>query len=391
MELLNPNELVNLFKKTCNGLYEDMKYTSHDYTEKEYPHNSHSEGSIWTHTCCVTTNLINRLYPYPSKLLTNELLLAGLLHDVAKPICKTSDDILKKNKFLGHPNMASLIILDILDRLNLTDSYLNKRRLIELINLHMLFKFDIGKNENDTFTLTDKEETLIKSRFSKDLELFRQLIELTLCDEIGRLTSCSKYNLAYSRYEKLKDIYQSIENIFSPSTEKKEHIVYMLIGLPGSGKTHYRSILNKDHSMFEISRDDIVEEVAREYNLSYGKVFTNRKLSEHVDKEFNQKLNDEVINKNLDVIIDMTNLSRKSRNKKLSRFPSSIYEKKAIVFIRNLEDILTINEERKSIDKYIHDSIFLTMCKSFDVPLYDEFDSIEYVFTPKIIEPKVLN
>ena len=390
MDLLNPNELVNLFKKTCHGSYDEMKYTSHDYTDREYPHNSHSEGSIWAHTCCVTTNLINRLYPLG--LLSNELLLAGLLHDLAKPVCKISDEIIKKNKFLGHPNIASLIVFDILDKLNLTDTDLNIRRIIELINLHMLFKFDIGKNENNTFTLTDKEETLIKSRFSKDKELLRELMELTICDEIGRLTSYSKYNLAYSRYNKLKEIYEALSNFKdNESSVKKEHVLYMLIGLPCSGKTHYRSILNEDHSKVEISRDDIVEEIAEEYNLSYNKVYYNKDLSDQIDKEFNQRLTNEVINKKLDVIIDMTNLSRKTRNKRLCRFSSSLYEKKAIVFIRRIEDILTINDERKSIDKYIHESTFESMCSSFDVPLYDEFDSIEYVFTPKITEPKVLD
>jgi hypothetical protein len=65
---------------------------------------------------------------------------------------------------------------------------------------------------------------------------------------------------------------------------------------------------------------------SNDYNDAFKIV--NQKL---VDKLLNEKIQD-CIDKRKNVVINMTNLTKKSRNRHLSKFPNALYDKVAIVF-----------------------------------------------------------
>ena len=102
--------------------------------------------------------------------------------------------------------------------------------------------------------------------------------------------------------------------------------LYMLIGVPASGKSTWREQNSMDAVV--ISTDDILERIAAEQGATYNEVFKdNIKLA-------TQLANLMVANAfaaDRDVVWDQTNLTRKSRAGKLAQVPEN-YEKFAVFF-----------------------------------------------------------
>jgi uridine kinase len=150
--------------------------------------------------------------------------------------------------------------------------------------------------------------------------------------------------------------------------------VILLVGPPLSGKdTHLKS---EDFSDFTIiSRDDILMSLhnTNDYSEAFNQV--DQKL---VDKLLVQKIQD-CISEKKNVIINMTNLNKKSRNKHLCKFPNSDYEKIAIVFPKlNLCDYINRNDNRKKEDnKFIPVNVIQSMIENWQETTSDEgFDQI---------------
>ena len=81
-----------------------------------------------------------------------------------------------------------------------------------------------------------------------------------------------------------------------------------------------------------------------------------------------------------DIIVDMTNVSRKSRRKWLNTVPK-YYKKKAVVFATEYDEIYARNEKRfQETGKNIPDFVISNMMKGFMIPDYSEADIIEWVF-----------
>jgi tRNA uridine 5-carbamoylmethylation protein Kti12 len=79
--------------------------------------------------------------------------------------------------------------------------------------------------------------------------------------------------------------------------------------------------------------------------------------------------------KGKNIIYDQTNLSRKTRKKKLSKLPS-LYARGVVYFEISLEEALRRNENREG--KYIPKSVLKRMYHQFEVPTLDEgWDYIE--------------
>ena len=145
--------------------------------------------------------------------------------------------------------------------------------------------------------------------------------------------------------------------------------VILLVGPPLSGKDTY--LRGKDFSDFIIiSRDDILMSLhnTNDYSDAFNQV--DQKL---VDKLLNQKIQDCIDNKK-NVIINMTNLSKKSRNKHLCKFPNSDYEKIAIVFPKlNLCDYINRNDNRKKEEnKFIPVGVIQSMIENWQEVTEDE-------------------
>ena len=151
----------------------------------------------------------------------------------------------------------------------------------------------------------------------------------------------------------------------------------MLIGPPAVGKSTYTK---KNYpNAFVVSRDDIVDEVARSKGLTYddlfiyppensepsktipgmekygpvkqtvsGKVFnTIEDANKQVSHMLNQRYK-EAINSERDVVIDMTNMSKAARRLGLQHANDNEFKKIAIVFSVNEENMPTILQRMKN-------------------------------------------
>ena len=123
-----------------------------------------------------------------------------------------------------------------------------------------------------------------------------------------------------------------------------------------------------------ISRDELVMEVygSKDYNMAFKNV--DQKA---VDKLLKERITS-ASSAGVDVIIDMTNLSRKVRIKNLSYF-SKDYTKKVVVFpVLEMAEYSRRNTLRNiNENKYIPLGVINSMMSSFTLPTLDEgFDEI---------------
>ena len=145
--------------------------------------------------------------------------------------------------------------------------------------------------------------------------------------------------------------------------------VILLVGPPLSGKDTY--LKSKDFSDFTmISRDDIL--MSLHNTNDYSEAF-NQVDQKEVDRLLNKKIQDCIDNKK-NVIINMTNLNKKSRNRHLCKFPNSDYDKIAIVFPKlNLCDYINRNDNRKKVEnKFIPVSVIQSMIENWQEVTEDE-------------------
>lgn len=152
----------------------------------------------------------------------------------------------------------------------------------------------------------------------------------------------------------------------------KSPFVIILSGIPMSGKSTW--VRENYPDTLAISRDELVMEVAgtRDYNLAFKTV--DQKA---VDKLLAKRITDAASQK-VDVIIDMTNLSRKVRVKNLSYFSNDYYKVSVVLPILDSEEYKRRNDFRSiNENKFIPPFVIKSMMDSFVFPTDDEgFDKI---------------
>lgn len=110
--------------------------------------------------------------------------------------------------------------------------------------------------------------------------------------------------------------------------------LFVLVGPPCIGKTTW--VLEHAPSAFVVSRDDIVEEVAAVNGLKYDDVVVNERYVPKIETLLAERRSKAILSKR-DIVVDMTNLTRKGRRHSVSALSqfmdsSGAYEKIAVVF-----------------------------------------------------------
>jgi predicted kinase len=160
-----------------------------------------------------------------------------------------------------------------------------------------------------------------------------------------------------------------------------------LVGIPCSGKSTYVEKL-KSMKYWEnavvLSTDNYIEEQAKRLGMTYNEVF-----QDCIDESTRQMeiAFIEAKDKGKDIIFDQTNLSIKTRRKKLSKLPS-YYRRSVIYFEISLEEALKRNENREG--KYIPKSVLKRMYHQFEIPTRNEdFDYVEKVDSQATVQPSL--
>jgi len=144
-------------------------------------------------------------------------------------------------------------------------------------------------------------------------------------------------------------------------------IAYILIGVPGSGKTTWVDKAKFTTDTAHISSDHFIEEHADLHSTTYTLVFkdyvaTANKLM------FDEAL--EAIRSGIDIVWDQTNTTVSSRKKKIGMLKD--YHKIAVVFRTPPPEILKKRLESRKHWKEIPDDVMSDMIEKFQKPTEDE-------------------
>ena len=152
--------------------------------------------------------------------------------------------------------------------------------------------------------------------------------------------------------------------------------ITFLIGPPASGKSTWTA--KNGNGAIVISRDDIVDRLRQGTNMSYSDIFMNDEFQKKVNSELQGHINN-TLKSNKNIIVDMTNMSKKSRNSILSRVPKN-YTKNAVVFNTNREELIRRLKKREmETGKKVGFDVVDRMINSFEMPDNNEFNNIEII------------
>lgn len=139
--------------------------------------------------------------------------------------------------------------------------------------------------------------------------------------------------------------------------------VYILIGVPGAGKSTW--IKNQKLDAVTVSTDDHVEAIAAKRNTTYDTIFHDviKQATAQMKSDLSQ-----AIAARKDVIWDQTNTTKKGRAAKLSKFPKD-YKKVAVFFATPKDlDVRLASRAGKSIPKFV----VANMINQLEAPSKDE-------------------
>jgi predicted kinase len=143
---------------------------------------------------------------------------------------------------------------------------------------------------------------------------------------------------------------------------------FMLVGLPGVGKSTWAK---KQLNATIISTDDIIQDIADKYGLTYNQIFDSETYS-FVNK-IAWRLAKFAFERNDNVIWDQTNLTINSRANKLKMVPG--HYKKICVLFGVPDDLPERLNSRPG--KVIPNDVMMNMIKSYQQPTTLEgFDDI---------------
>lgn len=345
-------EIINWFYNNYPNVVQNMKYCNH-YHSNGTPNPFHMENDVWTHTMMVLDKVPNDI----------NLIFTAILHDIGKVNTRVEKQS-GRVSFRLHENISTYISIEILNKAKL-EFDIDVIKILHIINWHG----DLWKNKD----VNSIDHRHLDQKYGTDLHMFRDLVQFTKADAFGRI-----YAEEFLEEEiKLIDLFDHLENYSPYNTmeyyergHKKE--VVCMIGISGSGKSTW--IQNNIPHYKVVGVDKFFDAKKSNYDhIMYEKViekFHIKALAEM--KEYINNV-DNVDN----VVIDMTNVSKEMRRKKMCQFPVTKYHKKAVVFLTSMEKLMSQNKNREG--KNIPIEVINNQIMNFELPSYDEFDEIEYI------------
>jgi len=149
----------------------------------DQPPEFHPEGDVFTHTCLV----LDKIYENSGGLVSPELAMGGLLHDVGKPPTFSVSD---RIRFNGHDKLGAEISREICRRLKFSNKQIEL--IFELVRDHLKFK--------DVFYM--KKSTLKRFIGTPD---FEDHMILHLADCLASHGSTEAYDFVMKKFDELKE------------------------------------------------------------------------------------------------------------------------------------------------------------------------------------------
>lgn len=278
----------------------------------------HKEDNVFIHTKMVFKE---------AQKYDRDIQIAAIFHDYGKTFFETFP-------FINHERISAFRSIKYLKQLNC-----DVLRTFKIIAYHDVYKY--------------KSEDLPKLF---DYELASDLIKFTECDNLGRITDTYIHDLPTLDFYNFETKYKSVKPI-----------IYMMIGLPGSGKSTFAKTLK----LPILSRDELIEKCE---GSNYSEKWNNAN-QEEIDKEFHKLLVKQLELKQ-SFIIDKTFLTKKSRRRFLNSYKIKDYKVKMIVMVRDFDECIKARQG----EKYIDSKVLEKMLGIMSLPTLDEFSDLEIKF-----------
>lgn len=136
--------------------------------------------------------------------------------------------------------------------------------------------------------------------------------------------------------------------------------LFVLMGYPGCGKSFFISQIRLKPTDLVLSSDALREEL-------FG--FRDQTRNDELFTELYKRVTEH--SEIGDTYIDATNLTRKDRMRIVERF-KKLYELNIICFLRPIDELIEVNNQRKDTKEYIPEDIFKKILGRFQLPTYDE-------------------
>ncbi|WP_298751998.1 AAA family ATPase [uncultured Arcobacter sp.] len=353
----------------------DVDHTYYSY--KDWKVNKHHlECDIFTHTMMVVNNALQDNAPI-------ELVIAGLFHDYGKCFTKELIDDKERAMFKNHWNYSTIACIEYikLDVFNLSRS-----QIIEVLriinNHHLIYQFNSSDNKKKT-------GRKVYEKFYKSESTLRKIVKFAEYDHYGRITD-APMEIAHDVYEEyIFSHFNTAEETKDKNIHAYKNLVIMNVGLPCSGKSTYTEDFVKHYEYTVHARDNIMRDYYIDNNHmivkdGYMEVPSYNVIWDSVDhdavNERCEELYREYITDAKNVIIDETNLSFKTRQKKFNKFPLK-YGRVMHVFMTPLSVIKDRNTVRsRTTGKTIPENVYYNMLSSFQIPYDNEYDFINFIW-----------
>ena len=349
MSELTKTELVKWFKTNEPNLYKEMNECSHGYMGVE-PNPYHLENEIWKHTDMVLAEA--------EKFHSAEILISALLHDIGKVRVWVDMPELKRRRFTNHEAMSVFMAEPILDKLQKTHAF-DKEIVLKIIGFHGSLYNYFNKDG-----INPKYFSKISKMFTRyELEMLR---DFYVCDHKGRIQEVQEGDI--------RDVINNFNTIISTIKPNETKIIpdltlTLLVGPPRAGKSTFLS--EQKTTATVISRDNLVMKYGEGNSYSEKWKSLSTETQKRIDEELMKNFH-EATKARKSVVVDMTNMSAKSRRKFLNDNKVKNYFKVAEVFIEPKEVLMSRMTSEKNIPEKVIDS----MLKSFVFPSHLEFDKI---------------
>ena len=137
-------------------------------------------------------------------------------------------------------------------------------------------------------------------------------------------------------------------------------VLYMLIGIPGSGKSTWAKKMQEEQGAYWVSRDKIRFQYIKDEDDYFA-------YEERVFDEFVEEIQNAIYDKFPIIIADATHLNLKARNKVLRRLSLLGTRVEFVYFNVDLQTALERNAQRQGRAR-VPDSVIMNMQKSIQLP-----------------------
>lgn len=323
----------------------------------------HKEGNAWNHTILVANEMHKIINNQLSGISLNEkkiLMIAALCHDLGKATTTYFDENEKTWKCKSHGNAGEKITRNLLfDERNPWV----REEICWLVRWHMNFHHLLDKENTTQF-----EEL---KRLSNGNSTIEKLLWLNVADSLGSKSKENSKEIVEEKFNEIKNLatgYSCFNKPYKKSKRKSKFSMYIMIGVPGSGKdTYIKKFLPNLES---ISRDDIREE------MTHGNV-QGRKLQLDNTKE---AIVTDIVNsrikacceKSTSFIINQTNMKKRYRTE--LKETALKYGTPNIIYVYVEAPSIEECKERRGHGKW--DSIIDRMWGDFEFPDRSECDEL---------------